>query len=72
LKYYSKKEAAAVLGLNPKTVERYLLSGKMKGAKLGRTWRISEDDINSFYETMRQETAETIKSQGDAKPIDTN
>ena len=63
MKYYSKKEAAAVLGLNPKTIERYLLTGKMKGAKMGSTWRISEDDINSFYEIMKQETAEQINSQ---------
>jgi len=69
LKYYSKKESAAVLGLNPKTIERYLLSGKMKGAKIGSTWRISEDDISSFYETMKQETAETINSQETARAV---
>jgi len=62
-KFYTKKEAAAVLGVNPKTIERWLLSGKLKGAKLGKAWRISEDDIHTFYDAAKKEVAQTIKER---------
>lgn len=62
-KYHTKKETAAILGVNPKTVERYLLSGKLKGAKMGKAWKISDDDIQAFYEAVKKETAETIKER---------
>ena len=62
-KYYTKKEAAEVLGVHPKTVERYLLSGKLKGARLGKAWKISEDDIQAFYEAVKKETAKALKER---------
>jgi len=63
LKYYTKKEAAAVLGVNPKTVERYLLSGKLKGARFGKAWKISDEDIQAFYNDVKKETAKKIKER---------
>lgn len=66
-KFYTKKEAAEVLGVNPKTIERYLLSGKLKGAKFGTgqrgVWKISEDDIQEFYNAVKRETAKNLKSK---------
>ena len=60
-KFYTKKETAAILGLNPKTIERYLLSGKLKGARLGKAWKISEEDIQAFYEDVKRETEQKLK-----------
>ena len=62
-KYYTKAEAAEVLGVCTKTVERYLLSGKLKGARLSKAWKISEDDITAFYEAIKKETARAIKER---------
>lgn len=62
-KFYTKKEAAEVLGVHPKTVERYLLAGKLKGARLGKSWKISEDDIQAFYDAVKKETEKTIKDK---------
>jgi excisionase family DNA binding protein len=62
-KYYTKKETAEILGVNPKTIERYLLAGKLKGARLGKAWKISEDDIQAFYEAVKKETAKRIKER---------
>jgi excisionase family DNA binding protein len=61
--FYTKKETAEVLGLNPKTIERYLLSGKLKGARLGKAWKISQADIDAFYESVKKETAKKIKER---------
>ena len=64
--YYTKKEAAEVLGVCAKTVERYLLAGKLKGARLGKGWKISEDDIHAFYEVAKKETGKVIKERSKA------
>jgi len=65
-KYFSKKETAAILGVCSKTIERYLLSGKLQGARLGKSWKISEEDISTFYENAKQETANIIKIKNEA------
>jgi len=61
--FYSKAEAAEILGVCNKTIERYLLAGKLKGAKPGRDWKISAEDINAFYEASKKETAKMIKAR---------
>jgi len=62
-KFHTKKETAEILGVNPKTVERYLLSGKLKGARFGKAWKISDDDIQAFYDAVKRETAKAIKER---------
>ena len=59
-KYLSKQEAAAVLGVHERTIARYLLAGKLKGAKMGKAWKISESDIKAFYEQTKEETAKAL------------
>jgi excisionase family DNA binding protein len=60
-KYYTKNEVAEILGLSAKTVERYLLAGKLKAARLGKVWKVSEDDIHAFYEAVKVETAKLLR-----------
>jgi len=62
-KFYTKKEAAEVLGVCTKTVERYLLAGKLKGAKFGKAWKISDADIQAFYDAVKKETAKALKER---------
>jgi excisionase family DNA binding protein len=61
--FYTKKEAAEVLGVHPRTIERWLLAGKLKGARLGKSWKISNDDIQAFYDAVKKETAKAIKER---------
>ena len=63
-KYYSKAEAANVLGVHERTIARYLHSGKLKGARMGKAWKISESDIKAFYEELKMETATTLREMG--------
>lgn len=48
----TKEEVAKFFRVHPRTVERWLLNGSLKGYKLGKAntalWRISEDAINKF------------------------
>lgn len=42
------EQAADMLHLNPQVVRQYLREGKLPGAKIGRHWRIVEDDLSAF------------------------
>ena len=47
-RYLSTKEVATRLGLDEKTVRRYLHSGKLKGTRIGRDWRIAESSLTEL------------------------
>jgi chromosome partitioning protein len=42
------KEVATRLGVDPKTVLRYLHQSKLKGSRIGRDYRISESSVNAL------------------------
>lgn len=39
---------AVILKANPEVVRRYLASGKLKGFKVGKEWRINKSDLMAF------------------------
>jgi len=45
---YSIDEVASMLGVNRNTVRRMLIRGELKGLKVGRLWRIKEEDLKEF------------------------
>lgn len=47
---------AVILGANPEVVRRYLASGKLKGFKVGREWRINKADLMEFV-GVKEKTA---------------
>jgi excisionase family DNA binding protein len=65
--YYGKAEAAKLLGICTRTLERHLHDGKLKGALMGGLWRISSDDIDIFYETTKAETQRKLDERNAAK-----
>jgi excisionase family DNA binding protein len=42
------EQAAEMLHLNPQVVRQYLREGKLPGRKVGRHWRVVEDDLTRF------------------------
>ena len=48
VKMYSIDEVASMLGVNRNTVRRMLIRGELKGLKVGRLWRIKEEDLKEF------------------------
>ena len=50
MKTYTIEEVAKILKLSTESIRRYLKSGTLKGSRLGRQWRISEEDLNKFFE----------------------
>ncbi|HAG11755.1 MAG TPA: DNA-binding protein [Desulfotomaculum sp.] len=47
-KLYSPEEAALVLGVNIRTITKWLREGKLTGSKLGKVWRIEEQALKDF------------------------
>ena len=44
----TKEDVAARLHISSLTVGNWLRSGKLKGVKVGRLWRVRESDLENF------------------------
>ena len=44
-------EAAAVLGIHPKTLQRMARSGQIRGIRVGKLWRFRRSEIDMWIET---------------------
>jgi len=62
-RYLTKKEAADALGVNPRTVERYLMGGRLKGALIGKAWRIAESNVEAFMRAEEDVTGAALKGK---------
>ncbi|MCX5888201.1 MAG: helix-turn-helix domain-containing protein [Deltaproteobacteria bacterium] len=47
-KLLTPEDAAKALVVKPETVREWLRTGKLKGVKMGRLWRIREKDLENF------------------------
>jgi excisionase family DNA binding protein len=45
---YSAEEAAAILGLQVRTVRNYVRDGRLAGARIGKQYRIARGDLEAF------------------------
>ena len=50
--YLTSEQVAKKLQVHPFTVLKYLKSGKLKGVKIGRMYRIKEGDVEKFLEKI--------------------
>lgn len=41
--------------VHPETIRRALKSGELKGFKLGKGWRVYQDDLNNYIELKNKE-----------------
>jgi excisionase family DNA binding protein len=51
---YTVRDVAQRLHLTPETVRDYLQEGKLKGFKVGKQWRVREQDLEVFIEALLQ------------------
>lgn len=54
IKFLTREEVGAYLRVNPRTVDRWIKNGLLKGYKLGKgptsMWRIPEAEVSKFLE----------------------
>jgi excisionase family DNA binding protein len=55
---YTIEEVAKHLKVSTRTVREWLRSGKLKGLKAGRLWRIREEELRAFLERLRPPDSE--------------
>ena len=53
LKVYAVKEVADLLKVSKMSVSRYIKAGKLKSSKLGRMYRITDDDLRKYLEDCK-------------------
>lgn len=53
-KYYSVDETAEKLGVHPKTIRRYINSGKIAAQKVAGAWRIYEEALSGYMDTCEE------------------
>ena len=52
-KFYTTEEVAAMLRLHVQTVRTLMLKKRLGGIKIGKEWRVSEEDLNEFIRENR-------------------
>jgi excisionase family DNA binding protein len=55
---YTIAEVATHLKVSTRTVREWLRSGKLKGLKAGRLWRIREEELRAYLERLRPPDSE--------------
>jgi len=53
---FTAKEVANLLKLNTLTIYDYIRNGKLPAVKLGKNYRISEEDLNKFIKKHKVRT----------------
>ncbi len=53
-KIYTVEEVAEMLHFQPNTVRNWLVSGKLRGIKVGWQWRIRESDLQEFVKENKR------------------
>jgi excisionase family DNA binding protein len=48
--YFTPEEVAQKLKVSLRTIKSHLISGRLKGVKVGRLWRIRASDLEAFLE----------------------
>jgi|GEM_PF-438903 len=62
LKLYTISNLTAILNLHPKTILRFIHEDKIKAKKIGRSWMVSEDDLQSYCHNELSEKQPPIPS----------
>ena len=47
---YTVDEVSSILKLPAETIRKYLRRGDLKGARIGRYWRIPEEELAAFIQ----------------------
>ncbi|MBQ7102826.1 MAG: helix-turn-helix domain-containing protein [Anaerotignum sp.] len=48
IKVYTLQEIEPILGVSYRTLLQYVNSGRLKGVKIGKNWKISEENLKKF------------------------
>ena len=65
-KYYTVEQIAEMIGMHPKTIQRYIREGRLRAQKIGKAWRVTGHDLSTFIEgtdgVAKNETSPGLQS----------
>lgn len=61
--FYTVDQIATLIDMHPKTIRRYIQDGKLKATKLGKQYRVANNDLNHFM--GQQSPDENTNGDGD-------
>ena len=50
LKLLTLEEVAEIIGIQRRTIYNYIKEGKLKAVRIGKYWRVKQEDIKDFIE----------------------
>ena len=65
--FYTVEQISKFLNIHPKTVQRYIREGKLRAAKIGKSWRVSGHDLSLFTEENGTDFTDKIASEERSK-----
>lgn len=57
-KFYTINQVAEILDMHHKTIRNFITDGKLRASKVGKQWRISDEDLKSFMERNKEQIEE--------------
>lgn len=52
---YTTQEVADILSVTQRTIYNYIASGQLKAAKIGKYWRVTEEQLQNFLDSGTDE-----------------
>ena len=62
-RYYTVEQVAELLTMHPKTIQRYIREGKLKAKKVGKSWRIYEQDLREYMKSSDVDDDNLLKPE---------
>ncbi|MEA1883876.1 MAG: helix-turn-helix domain-containing protein [Thermotogota bacterium] len=59
--YYTVQQISQLLDLHEKTIQRYIREGKIKAKKVGKSWRVTKENLDEFTGTDEEEDDGSVK-----------
>jgi excisionase family DNA binding protein len=58
--YLTTRDVASRLKMSPRLVRNHISAGRLKASKLGKSFRVSEDDLKDFIEKGYREGEKNV------------
>lgn len=58
LKVYTIEEVVALLHVTRRSIYSYIKDGKLKAVKIGKYWRVTQENLEAFLSTGTKPTGE--------------
>ena len=68
-KFYTIDQIAEILGMQHKTIRKFITEGRLRANKVGKQWRISGHDLSIFMENSNLSISPKGEKKGDEAGI---